>query len=269
MLLRQASSSRFREMRPVFAWISCASSLPAARCSSPSACSSRSASRTGSPTRHRCSRSTRSRCAERRPSSRARYRVATRDLVGRSLVAIDAGEVEGTLRALPEVAGVSVDRAFPNTLVVKVAPERPVAVIRSGTSAWLATGAGKVVREIEVGTQRGMPRLWLRRGATIRVGGQIPAGLISATRALAEARAAGLGGRVKGVRMPGEELTLVLAPRHGDPPRPSCRCADEARHRPQGARARRRRRDVHRRQRSAETRRRLTFKSQVEVESGD
>lgn len=139
--------------------------------------------------------------------------LATRDLVGRSLVAIDAGEVEGTLRALPEVAGVSVDRAFPNTLVVKIAPERPVAVVRSGTSAWLATGAGKVVRAIEVGTRRGMPRLWLRRGATIRVGGQIPGGLISATRALAEARAAGLGGRVKGVRLPGEELTLVL--RHG------------------------------------------------------
>jgi len=62
--------------------------------------------------------------------------LATRGLVGQSLVAIDAGEVEGTLRALPEVAGVSVDRAFPNTLVVKVAPERPVAVVRSGTSAW-------------------------------------------------------------------------------------------------------------------------------------
>ncbi len=139
--------------------------------------------------------------------------VATRELRGRSLVAIDAGEVEGTLRALPEVAGVSVDRAFPHTLVVKVAPERSVAVVRSGTSAWLATGAGRVVREIEVGTHRGMPRLWLRRGASIRVGGQIPAGLTSATRALAEARAAGLGGRVKGVRQPGDELTLVL--RHG------------------------------------------------------
>ena len=32
----------------------------------------------------------------------------------------------------PSVAGVSVDRAFPHTLVVKVAPERPVAVVRRG-----------------------------------------------------------------------------------------------------------------------------------------
>ena len=138
---------------------------------------------------------------------------ATQDLVGRSLVALDADEVEGSLRALPAVAGVSVDRAFPSTLVIRIAPERPVAVIRRGTSAWLATGAGKVIRQIAVGTERGMPRLWIRRGATIRVGGQIPAGLVPATRALAEAHGAGIASRVKGVRTSGEELTLVL--RHG------------------------------------------------------
>ena len=72
----------------------------------------------------------------------------TDDLVGKSLVSIDASEVEGQLRALPAIAGVSVDRAFPSTLVVRIAPERPVAVIRRGRSAWLATGAGKVIREI-------------------------------------------------------------------------------------------------------------------------
>jgi POTRA domain-containing FtsQ-type protein len=138
---------------------------------------------------------------------------STNDLLGRSLVSVDAGEVEGLLRAIPAVAGVSVDRAFPNTLVVRIAPERPVAVIRSGTSAWLATGDGKIIRRIAVGTERSMPRLWLARGATIRLGGQIPAGLVPATQALAAAHAAGLGGRVKGVRTTGEELTLVL--RHG------------------------------------------------------
>jgi cell division protein FtsQ len=135
---------------------------------------------------------------------------ATRDVVGRSLVAVDAEQVEGRLRTLPAVAGVTVDRAFPDTLLVKVAPERPVAVVKRGDAAWLATGAGKVIREIETGTQRHLPRLWLARGATIRVGGQIPAGLVSATRALAAAHAVGLGGRVKGVRLTGGELTLAL-----------------------------------------------------------
>jgi cell division protein FtsQ len=135
---------------------------------------------------------------------------ATRELTGRSLVGIDAEEVEGKLRSLPAVAGVSVDRAFPHTLEVRIAPERPVAVIRRGRSSWLATGAGKVIRSIETGTQRHFPRLWLAKGATIRLGGQIPPGFVPATRALAEAHAVGLGARIKGVRLEGEELTLVL-----------------------------------------------------------
>jgi len=135
---------------------------------------------------------------------------ATRHLVGQSLVTIDADEVEGTLRTLPAVAGVSVDRAFPHTLVVKVAPERPVAVVRRGDTSWLVTGAGKVIREIETGTERGFPRLWLAKGTTIRPGGIVPAGWVPATRALAAAYSVGLGSRVKGIRPVGEELTLVL-----------------------------------------------------------
>ena len=135
---------------------------------------------------------------------------ATRDLVGQSLVTIDTDDVEGTLRALPAVAGVSVDRAFPHTLVVKVAPERAVAVVRRGDSSWLVTGAGKTIRRIETGTERMLPRLWLAKGTTIRLGGSVPAGWLPATRALAEAHAVGLASRVKGVRPVGEELTLVL-----------------------------------------------------------
>jgi cell division protein FtsQ len=135
---------------------------------------------------------------------------ATRSLLGTSMVAVDADAVEGTLRALPAVAGVSVDRAFPHTLVVKVAPERPVAVVRRGRSSWLVTGAGKVIRSIETGTERSYPRLWLAKGTTIRLGGQVPAGWLSATRTLAEAHSVGLGSRVKGIRPEGDELTLVL-----------------------------------------------------------
>lgn len=144
------------------------------------------------------------------PQLTREVRAATRELTGRSLVGIDADEVEGKLRSLPAVAGVSVDRAFPHTLVVKIAPERPVAVVRRGRSSWLVTGAGKVIRPIETGTQRHFPRLWLAKGATIRAGGQIPPGFVPATRALAEAHAVGLGARVKGIRLEGEEMTLVL-----------------------------------------------------------
>lgn len=144
------------------------------------------------------------------PAVARQVNVATRDLLGSSLVAVDADSVEGKLRSLPAVAGVSVDRAFPHTLVVRVAPERPVAVVRRGTSSWLVTGAGKVIRPIETGTQRAFPRLWLAKGTSIRLGGSVPAGWLPATRALADAHSVGLGSRVKGIRPHGDELTLVL-----------------------------------------------------------
>ncbi len=144
------------------------------------------------------------------PALAREIRTATSDLSGRSLVAVDADQVEGRLRALPAIAGVSVDRSFPHTLVIRVAPERPVAVVRRGRASWLVTGSGKVIRAIETGTQRHFPRLWLAKGATIRFGGEIPPGFVPATRALAEAHAVGLGSRVKGIRPHGEELTLVL-----------------------------------------------------------
>jgi cell division protein FtsQ len=144
------------------------------------------------------------------PQLTREVRAATAALVGDSLVGIDAEEVEGILRTLPAVAGVSVDRAFPNALVVKVAPERTVAVVRRGRTSWEVTGAGKVVRQIETGTQRHFPRLWLAKGATIRRGGVVPPGFVPATRALAAAHAVGLGSRVKGIRPVGDELTLVL-----------------------------------------------------------
>jgi cell division protein FtsQ len=136
--------------------------------------------------------------------------VAAKDVLGTSLLSVDAETLEDKLRALPSVAGASVDRAFPNTLVVRVAAERPVAVVRRGHMAWLVTGAGKVIREIETGTERGFPRLWLTRNTTVRIGGSLPASLTAATRALAAARDVRLPRRVKGVRLEGGQLTLVL-----------------------------------------------------------
>ena len=127
----------------MLAWISCASSRPAARCSPRSAFSSPSARRTASRTSTPVFAVERVDVRGAPPELAREVTAATRDLVGQSLVAIDADEVEGTLRALPAVAGVSVDRAFPHTLVVKVAPERPVAVVRRGDSSWLVTGAGQ------------------------------------------------------------------------------------------------------------------------------
>ena len=148
---------------------------------------------------------------------------ATATSTGRACVALDADEVERTpATRFPTSPASRYDRAFPHTLVVKVAPERPVAVVRRGDAVVARHGARQGrPRDRAPATQRGLPRLWLARGATIRVGGQIPAGTASpATRALAAARAAGSRrSRARASARPGEELTLVLRDGHRDPAR--------------------------------------------------
>jgi len=135
---------------------------------------------------------------------------AAEDTLGVSLLTIDAGAIEDTVRALPSVAGVSVDRAFPHTLVVRVAAERAVAVARRGHTSWLVTASGRVIREIETGTQRGLPRLWLTRDVPVRVGGTLPSSSAAGTRVLGAVRDVRLPRRVKAVRWAGGQLTLVL-----------------------------------------------------------
>ncbi|MGH3066143.1 MAG: cell division protein FtsQ/DivIB [Gaiellaceae bacterium] len=144
------------------------------------------------------------------PEIEREVEAATKGVVGANLVTVDPAEIEGALRALPSVAGASVDRAFPHTLVVKIAPERAVAVARRGQSSWLVTGAGKVIRAIETGSERTYPRIWLTRGVAVRVGGMLPLRYTPATRALAAAIEGKLPRRVKAVRADGDDLTLVL-----------------------------------------------------------
>lgn len=144
------------------------------------------------------------------PALERRVLAVTSDVVGRSLVSLDVSQVEGRVRALPTVAGVSLDRAFPHTLVVRVAPERPVAVARRGSRAWLVTGGAKVVAPVDPRAERELPRLWLPKRVSVDVGGRLPPSYVPATRTLAAARDAGFGRAVKGVRFEGGELTLGL-----------------------------------------------------------
>jgi cell division protein FtsQ len=145
----------------------------------------------------------------------------TADLVGASLLAVDAAAVERTVRALPSVAGVSVDRAFPHTLVIKIAAERPVAVARQGSAAWLVAASGKVIRELERGTARDLPRIWLPKDVPVATGRLLPAEVVPATRAIGSAGEAGLRRGIKSARIVDGQLTLVLVNgpelRLGDP----------------------------------------------------
>jgi cell division protein FtsQ len=137
-------------------------------------------------------------------------RAKTKDAVGNSLLDVDAEAVEDSVRSLPTVAGVAVDRAFPHTLVVRVTPKRPVAVVRRGHPAWLVTGAGDVIREIQPHAYASLPRLWAARDVDVEVGGRLPADLGAITRALEAAQDVRLPRRVLGVRSAEGQLTLLL-----------------------------------------------------------
>ena len=88
-------------------------------------------------------------------------RAALASLEGESLVGLDASELERRIASVPDVAGVTYDRAFPNTLIVSVWREPPVAVVRNGRRAWLVSGEGRVLRPVALSARRTLPRVWL------------------------------------------------------------------------------------------------------------
>lgn len=136
---------------------------------------------------------------------------ATRPDVGTSLLAIDAARLEDQIRALPSIAGVSVDRAFPHSLVIQVAVERTVAVARRGHTSWAVTASGKVVREVEKGSAPTLPRLWLTRDVPVRLGGTLPETYRTQTKIFAAVHDAHFRRRAKGVRIDENgQLTIVM-----------------------------------------------------------
>jgi cell division protein FtsQ len=94
----------------------------------------------------------------------AAARAALRPVLGSSLVAIEPGEAERLLGAVPTIRDATIDRDFPHTLRVDVTPERAAAVVRSGDDAWLVSDRGRILRRVEEGTLPGLPRVWLGAG---------------------------------------------------------------------------------------------------------
>ena len=135
---------------------------------------------------------------------------ALRPLEGRSLIGVDRADLERRLAPLPGVLAFDYDRAFPNTLVVRVVPEVPLAVLRRGDESWLVSRRGRVLHRVVRGTQLGLPRVWVPRRTFVAAGTTLAddAGG-SAVRALALFAEAGVSGRARTVRTSGE-LTYVL-----------------------------------------------------------
>ena len=89
---------------------------------------------------------------------------------GRSLVSLDAASVENRVAGLPAVRAATVDRAFPHTLVVRVVPELPVAVLRRGADSFLVSPRGRVIAPVPRGTHRDLPRIWLPTSTELQLG---------------------------------------------------------------------------------------------------
>lgn len=144
------------------------------------------------------------------PDVSARVSAALEPLQGESLVGLRAADLDRKIVGLPDVVGVTHDRAFPNTLRVYVLPERALLVLRRGEESWLVSARARVVRPLERGALPMLPRIWVPREVDVGAGDTLADGPARrAVRVLVLARA-GLPARVHSVRLAGAETTLVL-----------------------------------------------------------
>jgi cell division protein FtsQ len=120
---------------------------------------------------------------------------------GASLLRLDGGEVVSTLEGLPSIYRASYDRDFPHTLRIRLAPERPVAVLRRGAQSWLVSARGRVIRPLSRGALPSLPRIWLGTSAVVAVGAVLhDASGSLASHVLTSFRGIGLGGRIAFVK---------------------------------------------------------------------
>ena len=140
----------------------------------------------------------------------SRVRAALQPVLGTSLVTFDQADAERRLARLPEVAAASFDRSFPHTLRVFVRAGQPVAVLRQGSDAWLASGRARVLRHLTLRPFPGLPRVWLPASIGVEIGQTLDGDPARAVRALAEVRRFRFLIPVQAARASGEELTLVL-----------------------------------------------------------
>ena len=145
------------------------------------------------------------------PHAAAEVRRALLPLEGESLVALQPGDVDRLAGTLPQVASVTYDRAFPHTLHVVVEPERPIAVLRTGSESWLVSRTARVIAQLPRGARPALPRIWKPASAGVAVGGTLAVGDGAAEiEALAPVRAVGLGGRVATVKIEDAQVVYVL-----------------------------------------------------------
>jgi cell division protein FtsQ len=145
------------------------------------------------------------------PSTAGEVRDALEPLVAESLLALDGEDLVRRAESIPVVAEAGYDRAFPHTLVVTIREERPAAVLRRGSQAWLVAASGRVLRQVTLAKSAFFPRIWVKKRIPLAAGEAV-ADRLAARAVAAVARVAkGFPSRVRDVRTGPEELTFRLA----------------------------------------------------------
>lgn len=144
------------------------------------------------------------------PALAAQIRDALNPLVGSSLVKFNRAAAARRLEAIPVVAGVAFDRAFPHTLKVAVRLEPPVAVLRQGSSAWLVSSGGRILEQLAARPYPALPRIWVPASVNLTVGESLPGTLASAAQAASSLRGSPFAHRVGSVASDHGEVTLSL-----------------------------------------------------------
>ena len=136
---------------------------------------------------------------------------AAAPFVGESLVALDQDELRRRLEALSSVRSLRIDRAFPHTLRIAVAPERPLAVLRRGPSAWLVSDRGRVMQDLGTSSAGARPRIWIGQGTQVEAGETVESPIVRAALRVLRRVPDDFPVRIRAVRVAEDDLTLVLA----------------------------------------------------------
>jgi cell division protein FtsQ len=145
------------------------------------------------------------------PAVRKAVREATTPFLGESLVALDRDELHRALEALPTVRSLQVDRAFPHTLRIAVAPERPLAVLRRGRRGWLVSDRGRVMQELEAPAAVARPRIRVGQSTPVETGELVETASVHAALRVLRHVPDDFPVRIRAVWTEDEAVTLVLA----------------------------------------------------------
>jgi hypothetical protein len=128
-----------------------------------------------------------------------------------SLLKLKPDDVSRLATALPDVASVTYDRAFPNTLRVRVEAEQPLAVLRRASESWLVSRHGRVMQKVARGAFAALPRIWVPQSVNVALGSTLSSGDGAAeAAALAPVRSAGLSPRVLSVGIKAGQISYTL-----------------------------------------------------------